>query len=75
MIPYVRPKASDPSGPAAEKRLRLDWIEIVRYNKPAGEVLAAFELLQESPQPPPQNVPEGIRPTLQRTRIEVLSKI
>ena len=62
---------------------RLDWIEIVRYNKSAGEMLAAFELLLdeggELPFAPPKAshphthylVPSGIRPVLQKTRIEV----
>lgn len=62
---------------------RLDWIEIVRYNKSAGEMLAAFELLLdeggELPFAPPKAshphthylVPSGIRPVLQKMRIEV----
>ena len=64
---------------------RLDWFEIVRYNKSAGEMLAAFELLLdeggELPFAPPKAshphthylVPSGIRPVLQKMRIEVSS--
>lgn len=63
----MRPKSGDLSPPVLPE---LNWIEIVRQNKPAGELLAAFELSEECP-PPTQIVPEGIRPTLQRTRIEV----
>lgn len=65
---------------------RLDWVEIIRYNKSAGEMLAAFELLLdeggELPFAPPKAshphthylVPSGIRPVLQKMRIEVSQK-
>lgn len=62
---------------------RLDWVEIVRYNKHVGEALVACELLLNEggdlpPEPPrvsnpPKNyiVPDGIRPVLKKMRIEV----
>ncbi len=62
---------------------RLDWFQIDRYGQPAGEMLAGFELLldegEELPFTPPKAappyahyiVPSGIRPILQKTRIEV----
>lgn len=62
---------------------RLDWFEIVRYTSPVGELLAGFELLLdeggELPFTPPKAspphthyiVPSGIRPVLQKTRVEV----
>ncbi|CAI8014042.1 Myoferlin [Geodia barretti] len=63
---------------------RLDWFPIVRYNKYGGELLAAFELLldegNELPFTPPTAspphthyiVPSGIRPILQKNRVEIL---
>ena len=64
---------------------KLYWVDIVRCNKPAGEVLAAFELLLDDGDtalpPLPSKaysphthylVPEYIRPVLQKTRIEVM---
>ena len=75
VIPSVRQESSD--------RPKLDWIEIVRCNKPAGEVLAAFELsLQELKLPSEPSdaksvtrkhkpVPKDIAPKLQKKRIEV----
>ena len=64
-----------PSIRHSPKPPELDWIEIVRCNKLAGEVLAAFELLQEvPPEPPnaePQPVPKDIAPKQQKMRIEV----
>jgi hypothetical protein len=62
---------------------RLAWYDIKRYHRNAGEVLAAFELMliqedTDPPFPPPKapekhyQVPSGIRPILQKTRIEVL---
>ena len=65
---------------------QLDWVEIVRFNKSAGEVLVACELslddgakipmidLTESKAPHPQThyqVPSCIRPESQNMRIEV----
>lgn len=79
MIPTVRLTLDVPAP-------RLDWIEIIRYNKLAGEMLAAFELLLdeggELPFAPPKAshphthylVPSGIRPVLQKMRIEVREK-
>jgi hypothetical protein len=77
VIPSVRRNSSDPSP-------KLDWIEIIRYNKPAGEVLAAFELLEEEPPEPPNAeppnaerpftykiVPKDIAPKLEKKTIEV----
>uniref|UniRef100_A0A3B3QN20 Dysferlin, limb girdle muscular dystrophy 2B (autosomal recessive) n=1 Tax=Paramormyrops kingsleyae TaxID=1676925 RepID=A0A3B3QN20_9TELE len=78
---------------------RLAWYPILRNGKPAGELLAAFELIQREkpaihhipgqevspptdsdlPYPPPQRepnvyiVPQGIKPVLQRTAIEILA--
>lgn len=75
-IPTVRLTLDTPSP-------SLDWCEIVRYTTPAGELLAAFELLLdeggELPFTPPKAspphihyiVPSGIRPVLQKTRVEV----
>ena len=63
---------------------RLDWFDITRYTLPAGELLAGFELLVdeggELPFTPPRAspplmhyiVPSGIRPILQKMRVEVL---
>ena len=73
MIPTVRLKRDNPSP-------RLDWVEIVRYNRAAGEVLVACELLliegsELPPNPPGQPshylVPADIRPKLQKTRVDV----
>lgn len=76
MIPTVRPTL-DVASP------RLDWAEIVRYNKYGGETLVACELLLNEggvipSEPPlasnPPNhyiVPDGIRPVLKKMRIEV----
>lgn len=61
----------------------LDWFPINRYTEYAGELLAGFELILdeggELPFSPPKAspphlhyiVPSGIRPILQKTRIEV----
>lgn len=64
---------------------QLDWYEITRYNKSAGEMLVAFELLLDegaslslgrltkAPHPADHYiVPEGIRPKLKQMRIEVI---
>uniref|UniRef100_A0A672J593 Dysferlin, limb girdle muscular dystrophy 2B (autosomal recessive) n=1 Tax=Salarias fasciatus TaxID=181472 RepID=A0A672J593_SALFA len=66
---------------------RLAWFPIRLGDKHAGELLAAFELIRREkvrghsdlPYPPPQRepnvfmVPQGIKPALQRTAIEVLA--
>ncbi|XP_060103205.1 dysferlin [Heteronotia binoei] len=91
--------------PSLEQMPRLSWYPVLRGNRKAGELLAAFELilrekpaihhipgfeaeepsvLDESadldlPYPPPQReaniymVPQGIKPVLQRTAIEILA--
>ena len=73
--------------------VRLEWYEINRYGKPAGEVLTAFELYlvsgnsviivyygtfdniqddaKRGAKTCPDEVPRGIRPELQKMRIEV----
>uniref|UniRef100_A0AAR2K1P0 C2 domain-containing protein n=1 Tax=Pygocentrus nattereri TaxID=42514 RepID=A0AAR2K1P0_PYGNA len=59
---------------------QLEYYQIYRGNCPAGELLAAFELLQLPPIDGPTDVdrgpilpvPLGIRPVLSRYRIEVL---
>ncbi|KAA3681768.1 myoferlin [Paragonimus westermani] len=59
----------------------LQWHKIEKGTKYGGELLAAFELIlldgKSPPLPPTRrgalyNVPEGIRPVLQRTGIEIL---
>uniref|UniRef100_A0A8C1G0H3 Dysferlin, limb girdle muscular dystrophy 2B (autosomal recessive) n=1 Tax=Cyprinus carpio TaxID=7962 RepID=A0A8C1G0H3_CYPCA len=80
---------------------RLAWYPIQKAGKPAGQLLAAFELIRRNkpavhhipgqevshmsskdsdlPYPPPQRepnvymVPQGIKPVLQRTAIEILA--
>ncbi|CAF1637643.1 unnamed protein product [Adineta ricciae] len=65
--------------------VKLKWLQIMRGNDPAGELLAAFELFllpendsgKTMPPYPPQRgslymVPESIRPKLVRTGIEIL---
>uniref|UniRef100_A0A4W6EVA6 Dysferlin, limb girdle muscular dystrophy 2B (autosomal recessive) n=1 Tax=Lates calcarifer TaxID=8187 RepID=A0A4W6EVA6_LATCA len=65
---------------------RLAWFPIRRGEKNAGELLAAFELIRREkpdesdlPYPPPQRepnvfmIPQGIKPVLQRTAIEILA--
>ncbi|XP_054846459.1 dysferlin isoform X2 [Eublepharis macularius] len=91
--------------PSLERLPRLSWYPITRGNRNAGELLAAFELIQREkpaihhipgfetevlsvldesadldlPYPPPQRepniymVPQGIKPVLQRTAIEILA--
>nr|XP_033809300.1 dysferlin isoform X2 [Geotrypetes seraphini] len=105
--------------PSLERSPRLSWYPVIRGNKNAGELLAAFELIKREkpaihhipglecttlgtldelctpgfftegllewsadtdlPYPPPQRetnlfmVPQGIKPVLQRTAIEVLA--
>ncbi|CAL8071098.1 unnamed protein product [Calicophoron daubneyi] len=59
----------------------LQWYRLERGSQQAGEILAAFELILVDSKPPPLpptrrgdifNVPEGIRPALQRTGIEIM---
>ncbi|KAA0200949.1 Dysferlin limb girdle muscular dystrophy 2B (autosomal recessive) [Fasciolopsis buskii] len=59
----------------------LQWYNIEKGTKGGGELLAAFELIlldgKQPPLPPTRrgtlyNVPESIRPVLQRTGIEIL---
>ncbi|XP_029450348.1 dysferlin isoform X2 [Rhinatrema bivittatum] len=96
--------------PSLERSPRLSWYPVIRGNKNAGELLAAFELIKREkpaihhipglelcipglfteellewsadtdlPYPPPQRennlfmVPQGIKPVLQRTAIEILA--
>uniref|UniRef100_A0A8C3SZQ0 Dysferlin n=1 Tax=Chelydra serpentina TaxID=8475 RepID=A0A8C3SZQ0_CHESE len=95
--------------PSLERSPRLSWHPVTRGNRNAGELLAAFELIQREkpavhhlpgfevtlltfsfdiplqsadsdlPYPPPQRepniymVPQGIKPVLQRTAIEILA--
>uniref|UniRef100_A0A6I8P9V6 Dysferlin n=1 Tax=Ornithorhynchus anatinus TaxID=9258 RepID=A0A6I8P9V6_ORNAN len=82
--------------PSLERSPRLAWYPVTKKNKPAGDLLAAFELIQREkpalhhvpgfeagdsdlPYPPPQRepnvymVPQGIKPVLQRTAIEILA--
>nr|CAH8853864.1 unnamed protein product [Trichobilharzia regenti] len=67
--------------PETSWRNILQWYTIEKQGKKAGDILAAFELILldgKTPPPPPTrrgtlfNVPEGIRPVLQRTGIEIL---
>ena len=77
VVPSIRQNSSE-SDPSSRPP-KLDWIEIIRYNKPAGEVLAAFELLKEEPPEPPvaerpfthKIVPKDIAPKLQKKTMEV----
>uniref|UniRef100_A0A8C4YRR6 Dysferlin n=1 Tax=Gopherus evgoodei TaxID=1825980 RepID=A0A8C4YRR6_9SAUR len=72
--------------PSLERSPRLSWHPVARGNRKAGELLAAFKLIQREksadsdlPYPPPQRepniymVPQGIKPVLQRTAIEILA--
>ncbi|ERE66857.1 dysferlin [Cricetulus griseus] len=72
--------------PSLERMPRLAWFPLTRGGQPAGELLAAFELIQREktedtdlPYPPPQReaniymVPQNIKPALQRTAIEILA--
>uniref|UniRef100_A0A8C8RW14 Dysferlin n=1 Tax=Pelusios castaneus TaxID=367368 RepID=A0A8C8RW14_9SAUR len=91
--------------PSLERSPRLSWHPVTKGNRNAGELLAAFELIQREkpalhhlpgfeselsasldesadsdlPYPPPQResniymVPQGIKPVLQRTAIEILA--
>ncbi|KAB7494930.1 Dysferlin [Armadillidium nasatum] len=61
---------------------KLQWYQLTRGGTNYGEILATFELflkdpMEELPMPPPSKgdtfmLPFGIRPVLQKTRIEVL---
>uniref|UniRef100_A0A8C8EFT9 Dysferlin n=1 Tax=Otus sunia TaxID=257818 RepID=A0A8C8EFT9_9STRI len=70
--------------PSLARSPRLSWHPVIKANRNVGELLAAFELIQREksadsdlPYPPPQReaniymVPQGIKPVLQRTAIEV----
>ncbi|NXP76311.1 DYSF protein, partial [Ramphastos sulfuratus] len=95
--------------PSLQRSPRLSWHRVTRAGRNAGELLAAFELIQRDkkgmgvgvpvwhdlmcpwhlfcpqsadsdlPYPPPQReaniymVPQGIKPVLQRTAIEILA--
>jgi len=74
--PMVKLAGSKPPAP------KLMWFPIMRGDKQCGELLAAFELFLDEgadlPFPPPMKenrfiVPNGIRPVLVRTGIEILS--
>uniref|UniRef100_A0A8C9WSD1 Dysferlin, limb girdle muscular dystrophy 2B (autosomal recessive) n=1 Tax=Scleropages formosus TaxID=113540 RepID=A0A8C9WSD1_SCLFO len=72
--------------PSMSPSPRLAWYPIKLNGKLAGELLGAFQLIRREkpsdsdlPYPPPQRgpniyvVPQGIKPVLQRTAIEVLA--
>uniref|UniRef100_A0A8C0ZG55 Dysferlin n=1 Tax=Cyanistes caeruleus TaxID=156563 RepID=A0A8C0ZG55_CYACU len=72
--------------PSLERSPRLSWYPVLKSGRNVGELLAAFELIQREksadsdlPYPPPQRepnvyvVPQGIKPVLQRTAIEILA--
>uniref|UniRef100_H2LE95 Dysferlin, limb girdle muscular dystrophy 2B (autosomal recessive) n=1 Tax=Oryzias latipes TaxID=8090 RepID=H2LE95_ORYLA len=70
--------------PSLSPSPRLAWYPIQRGDKSAGELLAAFQLIRREkesdlPYLPPQRepdvfmVPQGIKPVLQRTAIEILA--
>uniref|UniRef100_A0A672VCC6 Dysferlin n=1 Tax=Strigops habroptila TaxID=2489341 RepID=A0A672VCC6_STRHB len=70
--------------PSVSRSPRLSWYPVLKANRNVGELLAAFELIQREkdsdlPYPPPQRepniymVPQGIKPVLQRTAIEILA--
>jgi len=74
-LPLVKLKGSKPPAP------RLLWYNIMRGDVQAGELLAAFELFLDEgadlPFTPPMKdnryiVPNGIRPVMVRTGIEIL---
>lgn len=75
VTPLVKMNGQEPPAP------RLLWYDITRVGEDAGEILAAFELFLDEgadlPFAPPMKgslylVPNGIRPVMQRTAIEVL---
>ena len=43
---YLGRAMCSPSIPG--KKAKLEWYDITRYNKPAGELLAAFEFMEVS---------------------------
>lgn len=61
---------------------KLEWFKLIKGNENAGELLGCFELFliedkKHLPPLPPKRgslyrVPNGIRPELQRTMIEVI---
>uniref|UniRef100_A0AAQ4P1J9 Dysferlin, limb girdle muscular dystrophy 2B (autosomal recessive) n=1 Tax=Gasterosteus aculeatus aculeatus TaxID=481459 RepID=A0AAQ4P1J9_GASAC len=70
--------------PSPTSSPQLAWFPIRRQDRSAGELLAAFQLIRREkesdlPPPPPQRepnvfvVPQGIKPVLQRTAIEILA--
>uniref|UniRef100_A0A8B9PML9 Dysferlin n=1 Tax=Apteryx owenii TaxID=8824 RepID=A0A8B9PML9_APTOW len=72
--------------PSLVRSPRLSWYSVVKANRNVGELLAAFELIRREKSadsdllyPPPQRepniymVPQGIKPVLQRTAIEILA--
>uniref|UniRef100_A0AAZ3SQG3 C2 domain-containing protein n=1 Tax=Oncorhynchus tshawytscha TaxID=74940 RepID=A0AAZ3SQG3_ONCTS len=70
--------------PSTTPSPRLAWYPIRMGDRSAGELLAAFELIRREkdsdlPNPPPQRepnvymVPQGIKPVLQRTAVEILA--
>nr|XP_032808020.1 myoferlin-like isoform X1 [Petromyzon marinus] len=78
--PLVKLSASDDLTP------KLAWYPLQQGSKDRGELLAAFELIKKEkadgsdlPFPPPKRnatvfmVPQGIKPVLQRTKIEILA--
>ncbi|KAL3317881.1 hypothetical protein Ciccas_003458 [Cichlidogyrus casuarinus] len=67
--------------PDDKPKIRLNWFDIYRHGRKAGQVLAAFEMILmekvDLPMPPPRladryMVPHGIRPEMQLTRVEIL---
>ncbi|KAI6069764.1 Dysferlin isoform x1 [Aix galericulata] len=72
--------------PSLQRSPRLSWHPVSKGSRSVGELLASFELIQREksadsdlPYPPPQRepniymVPQGIKPVLQRTAIEILA--
>ncbi|XP_050712149.1 myoferlin-like isoform X3 [Eriocheir sinensis] len=79
---FCRPSVVVPS--SEYKPLPLQWYQLAQGNEKQGELLASFELLlkdgeEELPMLPPTRlggdlymVPFGVRPLLQKTRVEIL---
>uniref|UniRef100_A0A671V8N4 Dysferlin, limb girdle muscular dystrophy 2B (autosomal recessive) n=1 Tax=Sparus aurata TaxID=8175 RepID=A0A671V8N4_SPAAU len=69
--------------PSMDASPRLAWFPIRRGDQNGGELLGAFHLIRREksdlPHPPPQReanvfvVPQGIKPVLQRTAIEIIA--